>query len=102
MPLATRSMNNPVILEAHEPLASRMGRAVVAVSAENLPAEVTDKVKLCLVDLIGCAFESRDLPWSRQAVQLAEHVDGTAGGATIVGSPGDFACGDAAFANAVM
>ena len=76
MSLATRSMNNPVILEAHEPLAARIARSVVAVSAENLPAEVTDKVKLCLVDLIGCAFESRDLPWSRQAVQLAEHVDG--------------------------
>jgi 2-methylcitrate dehydratase PrpD len=101
MPLATRSMNNPVILEAHEPLAARMARAVIAVSAENLPAEVTDKVKLCLVDLIGCAFESRDLPWSRQAVKIAEHVDG-AGGASIIGCPGSFAFGDAAFANAVM
>ncbi|HEX9452501.1 MAG TPA: MmgE/PrpD family protein [Burkholderiales bacterium] len=102
MPLATRSMNNPVILEAHEPLAARMARAVIAVSAENLPAEVTDKVKLCLVDLIGCAFESRDLPWSRQAVKIAEHVDGKAGGASIIGCPGSFAFGDAAFANAVM
>ena len=102
MPLATRSMNNPVILEAHEPLAARMARAVITVSAENLPAEVTDKVKLCLVDLIGCAFESRDLPWSRQAVKIAEHVDGKAGGASIIGCPGSFAFGDAAFANAVM
>ena len=102
MSLATRSMNNPAILEAHEPLAARIARSVVAVSAEDLPAEVTDKVKLCLVDLIGCAFESRDLPWSRQAAQLAEHVDGKSGGATIIGLPGTFACGDAAFANAVM
>jgi 2-methylcitrate dehydratase PrpD len=102
MSLATRSMNNPVILEAHEPLAARMARSVVGLSAENLPAEVTDKVKLCLIDLIGCAFESRDLPWSRQAKQLAEHVDGKSGGATIIGSPGSYACGDAAFANAVM
>ena len=102
MPLATRPMNNPVILEAHEPLAARMARAVIAVSAENLPAEVTDKVKLCVVDLIGCAFESRDLPWSRQAVKIAEHVDGKASGASIIGCPGSFAFGDAAFANAVM
>ena len=102
MSLATRSMNNPVILEAHEPLAARIARSVVAVSSENLPAELKDKVKLCLIDLIGCAFESRDLPWSRQAVQLAEHVDGKGGGATIIGSPGFVSCGDAAFANAVM
>jgi len=95
-------MNNPVILEAHEPLAARMARAVIAVSAENLPAEVTDKGKLCLVDLIGCACESRDLPWSRQAVKIAEHVDGKAGSASIIGCPGSFAFGDAAFANAVM
>ena len=102
MSLATGSMNIPVILEAHEPLATRIARSVVALSAENMPAEVTDKVKLCLVDLIGCAFESRDLPWSRQAVQLAEHVDAKSGGAAIIGSPGSFSCGDAAFANAVM
>ena len=42
MPLATRSMNNPAILEAHEPLAARIARAVVAVSADQLPSEVTD------------------------------------------------------------
>ena len=41
MPLATRSMNNPAILEAHEPLAARMARSVVAVSSEDLTAEVT-------------------------------------------------------------
>ncbi len=99
MPLATRSMNNPVILEAHEPLAARMARSIIAVSAQSLPAAVTDKVKLCLIDLIGCAFESRDLPWSRQAVQIAERGEG---GASIIGSPGSFAFGDAAFANAVM
>ena len=99
MPLATRSMNNPVILEAHEPLAARMARTVIAVSAQSLPGAVTDKVKLCLLDIIGCAFESRDLPWSRQAVQIAER--GTSG-ASIIGSPGSFSFGDAAFANAVM
>ena len=99
MPLATRSMNNPAILGAHEPLAARMARKVAGVSADELPAAVVEKVKLCLTDLIGCAFESRDLPWSRQALQLAERV---AGGASIVGSSGSFAVGDAAFTNAVM
>ena len=99
MPLATRPMNNPAILEAHEPLAARMARSVAGVSADDLPAEVVGKVKLCLTDLIGCAFESRDLPWSRQALQLAERVEG---GASVIGSSGSYALGDAAFANAVM
>jgi 2-methylcitrate dehydratase PrpD len=57
-------------------------------------------VKLCLIDLIGCAFEARDLPWSRQAVQLATPVG--ADGATVIGSPHAATLPDAAFANAVM
>ena len=96
MPLATRSMNNPTILEAHEPLAARMARTVAGVRSDDLTAEVMDKVKLCLTDLIGCAFESRDLPWSRQALQLAEQVEG---GASVIGSSGSYAFGDAAFVN---
>jgi len=99
MTLATRSMSNPAILEAHEPLAARMARSVIATSLDTLPAQVVDKVKLCLSDLIGCAFESRDLPWSRQAVAAAERVEK---GASIAGASGSFAPGDAAFANAVM
>ena len=35
-------------------------------------------------------------------MQLAEHVNGKTGGATIIGSPDFVTCGDAAFANAVM
>ena len=102
MPPATRSMNNPVILEAHEPLAARIARTVVALSADALPAEVTDKVKLCLIDLIGCAFESLELPWSRQAQQIAERARDNTTGATIIGLAEAMNFGDAAFANAVM
>ncbi len=101
MALATRSMNQPVILEAHEPLGARIARAIIAVPADQLAADVTDKVKLCLTDLIGCALESRDLPWSRQARNIAQPVQGP-GGATIAGARGAFSCADAAFANAVM
>jgi len=44
VPLATRSMSNPALLEAQEPLAVRIARSVVAVSAQDLPAEVADKL----------------------------------------------------------
>ena len=101
MSTATQSMSSPAVLEAHEPLASRIARASVATSFEDLPVEVTGKTKLCLLDLIGCAFESRDLPWSRQAVGLAQAAS-EGHGAAVIGSPQLAGHGDAAFANAVM
>lgn len=82
------------------PLATRMARASTAYSAQAPSREVTDKVKLCLMDLIGCACESRALPWSRQAIEVAERV--ASGGATVIGSPFAVSTTDAAFANAVM
>ena len=88
---------------AVEPLAARIARAAVSLSPADLPAEVTAKVKLCLFDLIGCAFEARDLPWSRQAVQMAERLtDAGATGAAMIGAPTLSTYTDAAFANAVM
>jgi 2-methylcitrate dehydratase PrpD len=103
---------------AEEALATRIARAVAELSPAQLQGAVTDKTpgevvektpeaviektKVCLMDLIGCAFEARDLPWSRQAVQLAAPVAEGAGAATVIGSPRPAAPGDAAFANAVM
>lgn len=101
MSTATQSMSSPTLLEAHEPLASRMARKSAATSFEDLPGEVTGKTKLCLLDLIGCAFESRDLPWSRQAVGLAQAAS-EGQGAAVIGFPQLAGYGDAAFANAVM
>lgn len=101
MSTATQSMSSPTLLEAHEPLASRIARTGTATSFEDLPGEVTGKTKLCLLDLIGCAFESRNLPWSRQAVGQAQAAS-EGQGAAIIGSPQLAGYGDAAFANAVM
>ena len=83
-----------------EPLAARLAGACVAYTASTPDREVSDKVKLCLMDLIGCACESRDLPWSQQASALAERVE--RGGATIIGGAFAVSTIDAAFANAVM
>ena len=83
-----------------EPLAARLAGACVAYTASTPDREVIDKVKLCLMDLIGCACESRDLPWSQQASALAERVE--RGGATIIGGAFAVSTIDAAFANAVM
>lgn len=84
-----------------EPLAVRLAQAVIRTPLEALPAEVIDKTKLCLFDLIGCAFEARDLPWSKQARALAQAA-AQGEGAAIIGAPQLTGYGDAAFANAVM
>lgn len=99
MTAATRSVKVTDAIAMNEALGARIAREAVAVSASDLPAEVIDKVKLCLLDLVGCAFESRHLPWARQAVAMADRVGE---GATVIASPHAAACGDAAFANAVM
>ena len=99
MSTVARAPNSAPILDAHEPLAARMAQAASGTTLETLPAEVITKTKVCLFDLIGCAFESRDLPWSKQSVALATQVPN---GATIIGYPGSTTLFDAAFANAVM
>jgi 2-methylcitrate dehydratase PrpD len=92
---------DPASLDTQQPLAVRMARVASTLHANDLSVAVCDKVKLCLYDLIGCAFEAKDLPWSRQAVAVAARA-GAKGRATIVGA--DFATSyeDAAFANAVQ
>jgi 2-methylcitrate dehydratase PrpD len=99
MSTVARAPNSAPILEAHEPLAARMAQAAAGTTLETLPAEIITKTKVCLFDLIGCAFESRDLPWSKQSVGLATQVPN---GATIIGYAGSTTLYDAAFANAVM
>ena len=100
MSVTNQILRNPAALESDTPLATQIARAGVALSWQSLSSEVTEKVKVCLFDLIGCAFESRDRPWSRQAVLVAERV--ASGGATVIGSPHAAPYADAAFANAVM
>jgi 2-methylcitrate dehydratase PrpD len=93
-----------------EPLAARIARTTVSLTPDKLSAQVTEKVKTCLFDFIGCAFESRHLPWSLQAKQLLQPVtDGNTSvigasviGASVIGSAETNSYADAAFANAVM
>ena len=89
----------PQSATADEELALRIARAAHAYDAGALSHEVAAKARVCLQDIIGCVFESRHLPWSRQARSLAVRVDD---GATIIGDDHAVAAADAAFANAVM
>jgi 2-methylcitrate dehydratase PrpD len=76
-----------------------MARAALAADLAAMPAEVSAKARLCVLDFLSCAFEAGNLPWSRQAVAIARPLED---GATIIGTPGCFAHPDAAFANAAL
>jgi 2-methylcitrate dehydratase PrpD len=73
-------------------------RLAPAILSARATPESTGALKLCLLHFLTCAFEARDLPWSRQAKTLAARG---AGIATIVGSHQRASVADAAFANAV-
>jgi 2-methylcitrate dehydratase PrpD len=79
-------------------LARRIAKAATAARYEDFTPEVVAKVKLCLLDFIGCTFEARDLPWSRRAAALAEASNGPA---TIFATGQNASVAEAAFANGV-
>lgn len=81
-------------------VAQRLVRFAAALDGPSLPGEVRDKAKLCLLDFVGCALESRQLPWGRQAIRFAAGQGGTA--ATIIGDSSRASAVEAAFANGMM
>jgi 2-methylcitrate dehydratase PrpD len=79
-------------------LARRLARAAIAARYEDFAPEVVTRFKLCLLDLFACAFEARDLPWSRRAAAIAGLESGPA---TILATGQSSAMTAAALANGV-
>lgn len=84
--------------QGQTPLAVRMAAAIMANREAAPSAAVQEKLKICLLDFLACAFEASVLPWARNAAALA--TDG-AGPCTIVGTTLNVPAGDAVFANSV-
>jgi 2-methylcitrate dehydratase PrpD len=80
------------------PLAVRLAAALVAKRDDDISAAARDKLRLCLLDFLACAFEAHSLPWARQAAALAT---AGAGPCSIVGTTITAPANDAAFANSV-
>ncbi|HEY1759066.1 MAG TPA: MmgE/PrpD family protein [Bryobacteraceae bacterium] len=80
-------------------LARQIVSSTRSLELQQLPAEVVEKVKICLMDFLSAAYESLDLPWSRQALRIAEQGRGRA---AMVGSGLRVPAGDAAFVNGVL
>jgi 2-methylcitrate dehydratase PrpD len=84
---------------SQQSLARTMVRSAGATELSDLTSGACDKLKVCLLDFLSCAFEARDLPWIRQAIAAVSNVSS---GASIVGSDVTAPAADAAFANAVL
>jgi 2-methylcitrate dehydratase PrpD len=66
---------------------------------DRLPQEAVAKVKIALLDMLSCAFEAQDLPWSQQAMEIARHAGGEA---HIFGTALRVPVSEAAFVNAIL
>ena len=79
-------------------LARRIIRA--ARGFDDLSPEVIAKIKIALLDFLSCAYESLDLPPSKQAIEVAGRAGG--GPASVIGTRVRASAAEAAFANAVL
>lgn len=79
-------------------LVRRIATAAAGARYEDFSPEVVAKLKLCLLDFFACAFEARDLPWSRRAAAMAGREPGAA---TVLATGIGATVEAAAFANAV-
>lgn len=80
-------------------LARQMIQAVRAYTMEQLSPEAVAKVKIALLDMLSCAFEAQDLPWSQQAIAIAARSHGDA---HIAGTSLRVPFTEAAFVNAIL
>jgi 2-methylcitrate dehydratase PrpD len=80
------------------PLSIRMASAIAAKRDGDISAAAREKLRICLLDFLACAFEAHSLPWARQAQALAT---AGAGPCSIVGTNINAPAIDAVFANSV-
>jgi aconitate decarboxylase len=70
-------------MSGHEPADNPHTRAIAAFVAgfryEQLPSEVRERLKLLILDSLGCAIYGTGLPWSRILRETLASVDGTDG-----------------------
>ena len=52
---------------AAPPLSVRMAAAIAATRESDISAAAREKLRICLIDFLACAFEAHALPWARQA-----------------------------------
>ena len=60
------------------PYTSRLAEFVAELRFEQIPPEVIERIKLLILDSLGCAIFGAQLPWSRILIDTLAGLDGTA------------------------
>ena len=81
-------------------LAEKLVKPIYEMTYEKLPEEVIEKVKLCVLHSLACAYAGIDERWSKAAREMAAVLH-PAGNASIWFSTQKSNMADAAFTNAV-
>ena len=61
------------------PFTSGMARFVAGLRYEAIPQEVRERIKLLILDSLGCAIFGTELEWSRILMETLSRVDSTRG-----------------------
>lgn len=78
-----------------------IARFVAGLRFDAIPAEVIERIKLLILDSLGCALFSTDLPWSRILMDTLGAVD-TSTGSTVWGSGRRLSAPHAALVNGTL
>lgn len=81
-------------------LAEKLVKPIYGITYEELPAEVIEKVKLCVIHSLACAYAGIDERWSKAAREMTAALH-PAGNASVWFSTQKSNMADAAFTNAV-
>jgi 2-methylcitrate dehydratase PrpD len=77
---------------------ARLGAWASSLSYDDIPREVIEHAKLCLLDALGCALYGSTQPWGRIAAEVAVELSG-GGTASLWGHAGTASPADAALVN---
>jgi 2-methylcitrate dehydratase PrpD len=79
----------------------RLARFALGLRYRDIPAEVIDRAKDCLLDTLTVAIHGSSKPWSRSVLEFI-HNDRMNGESTVIGAGWKAAASQAALANGVM
>ena len=81
--------------------ARQLAAYAVALRFEDIPADIVERARDCLIDTIGVSLVGSRMPWGKMIAGYARHYGG-AGTSRLIGMPGPVATPMAALANGVF
>jgi len=86
---------------SQEPLTARLAEFVAGLEFDAIPPEVIARVKLCILDTLGCALYGSMLPWGRIIIEFVKGC-GEGRGALLWGDGSEVPSSNAPLANGTL